>query len=324
MKGEVETNPVFHAKAGFFIGILNMTGNATLKIAASISLGIHLLFIGIASSLFQNPKILQMDTRYVKVTLLPLVTEEKPGAKIILPIPLKVGNQDPGEPVFDRKGLNQNPLSPSKSMAKNIPLEEPRTFPQQREEERVLKEPISVAMAVGPLSDAYLNKGADAVSSKEAATNGENLSVSLPAFRSGEFDGGTFSYSSFGDGKGAGTGSGNGSSSKGGSGKGEGIFGKILSSRRGGNGTRPGYAENPKPIYPQEAREKGYEGEVVLWVEVLISGQVGQIEIKKSSGYELLDRSALTAVKQWRFIPAKKDEVPIPLWVNIPVKFQLQ
>jgi outer membrane biosynthesis protein TonB len=29
-------------------------------------------------------------------------------------------------------------------------------------------------------------------------------------------------------------------------------------------------------------------------------------------------------VKQWRFIPAKRGEVAIPLWVNIPVEFQLQ
>jgi len=299
-----------------------MTGNATLKIAASISLGIHLLFLGIASSLFQNPKVLRMPTRYVTVTLLPLVAQEKPNAKIILPIPLKVGDQDREETVFDRKGLNQNLLFPAKSIAKNFPLEEPRTFPQQREEERILKEPIKVAMAVGPPSDTNISEGADTVSSKETASNGENLSVSLPAFRSGEFDGGTFSYSSSGDG--SGTGSGNRSSSKGGSGKGEGILGKIFSSRGGGNGSRPSYAENPKPLYPQEAREKGYEGEVVLRVEVLISGRVGQIEIKKSSGYELLDLSALTTVKRWRFIPAKKDEAPIPLWVNIPVKFQLQ
>jgi TonB family protein len=301
-----------------------MAENSTLKIAASISLGIHLLFLGIASSLFQNPKVSRMDTRYVTVTLLPLVAQEKPNAKIILPIPLKVGDQNLGEPVFDRKTLNQDSLFPAKSIVKNILLEEPRTFPQQREGERTLKEPINVAMTVGPPSDTNLSKEADTVSSKETASNGENLSVSLPAFRSGEFDGGTFSYSSSGDGNGSGTGSGNRSSSKGGSGKGEGIFRKIFSSRGGGNGSRPSYAENPKPLYPQEARKKGYEGEVVLRVEVLISGRVGQIEIKKSSGYELLDRSALTTVKQWRFIPAKKDETPIPLWVNIPIKFQLQ
>jgi len=87
---------------------------------------------------------------------------------------------------------------------------------------------------------------------------------------------------------------------------------------------QPRYAENPKPFYPREARKKGYEGEVVLRVEVLSNGRVGQVEVKKSSGHELLDRSALTTVKQWRFIPAKKRENAISLWVNIPIKFQLQ
>jgi protein TonB len=101
-------------------------------------------------------------------------------------------------------------------------------------------------------------------------------------------------------------------------------LGKFFFAHGGGSGDRPRYADNPKPIYPKEARDKGYEGEVVLRVEVLTNGQVGQIEMRKSSGYELLDHSALTAVKQWKFIPAKKGEVAIPLWVNIPVKFQLQ
>jgi TonB family protein len=324
VKGEAEKNPVFHMETGFFIEILNMARNLNLKIAASISLGIHLLFLWMASSLFQNPKVLPMPTNYVMVTLLPLVTQERPNAKIILPIPLKVGNRHLGEPASDRKTLNQDSPFSSKAIAKKIPLEEPKPFPQQREEDKILKEPVNVAMAVGQPSDANLKKGADMISSKEVITSEEDLSLSLPAFHSGEFDGGTFSYSSSTDGKGSGIGSGNAGSSRGGSGKGEGFWGKIFPSHGGGNGSRPSYAENPKPLYPQEAREKGYEGEVVLKVQVLISGRVGQIEIKKSSGYELLDRSALTTVKQWRFIPAKKDETPIPLWVNIPIKFQLQ
>ena len=87
---------------------------------------------------------------------------------------------------------------------------------------------------------------------------------------------------------------------------------------------QPRYAENPKPLYPQEARRKGYQGEVVLKLEVLSDGQVGQVEVKRSSGHDILDRSALAAVRQWRFIPAKRGENTIPLWVNIPIKFQLQ
>jgi protein TonB len=86
----------------------------------------------------------------------------------------------------------------------------------------------------------------------------------------------------------------------------------------------PKYAENPKPLYPREARKKGFQGEVVLKVEVLSDGLVGQVEVKKSSGHEILDRSALSAVKQWKFSPGKRGESTISFWVNIPIKFQLQ
>ena len=86
----------------------------------------------------------------------------------------------------------------------------------------------------------------------------------------------------------------------------------------------PRYADNPEPLYPREARKKGFQGEVVLKVEVLSNGLVGQVEVRKSSGHEILDRSALFAVKQWTFFPAKRGESAIPFWVNIPIKFQLQ
>ena len=87
---------------------------------------------------------------------------------------------------------------------------------------------------------------------------------------------------------------------------------------------QPRYGENPKPPYPPEARRKGYHGEVLLKVEVLSSGQVGEIEVKKSSGHDVLDRSALNTVRKWKFIPARKGETPVSLWVNIPIRFQLQ
>jgi protein TonB len=87
---------------------------------------------------------------------------------------------------------------------------------------------------------------------------------------------------------------------------------------------QPRYSENPKPVYPQEAKKKGYEGEVLLRVEVLSKGRAGEVEIKRSSGHEVLDRSAMTAVKLWKFFPAKKGESTVSVWVNIPVTFQLR
>jgi TonB family protein len=120
-------------------------------------------------------------------------------------------------------------------------------------------------------------------------------------------------------GKGLGQGSGMGQGGSGnGLGEGEEGFGWGLSGV-----SSPRYAQNPKPLYPQEARAKGYQGKVLLRVEVLANGRVGQVALKKTSGCEALDRSALAAVKEWRFIPARKGEVAVPVWVVIPIKFQL-
>jgi protein TonB len=329
VKGKVGKNPVFLLKTGFFIGIRMKMGNSPLKVAASVSLGIHFLFFAIASGLFQESKILQNPTHYVKVTLLPLVNKEKPDTKIIPPVPLRVGNhdrQEGEEPVLDLKGINREPLLPPHTMAKNISPEEPTPILKNKEEEKISNDPIQIAGVPGPVPDtnANLKDGGNMAFSGEVGLPGGNLSISLPSLHPGESSGGAFSFRSSGDGQGSGTGPGNGGSGNGGSGKGRGIFGKFFYAHGGGNGARPRYAENPKPIYPQEARERGHEGEVVLKVEVLSDGRVGQIEVRKSSGHELLDRSALTTVKQWRFIPARKGDTAIPLWVNVPIKFQLE
>jgi protein TonB len=81
---------------------------------------------------------------------------------------------------------------------------------------------------------------------------------------------------------------------------------------------------NPKPPYPEVARRRGYEGTVRLKVEVLTSGKVGKIWVKKSSGYEILDRSALKTVKDWRFIPARFGGIPVKSTVIVPITFTLK
>jgi TonB family protein len=160
--------------------------------------------------------------------------------------------------------------------------------------------------------------------------NGVGTGVGGPRWRgTGEASGsgmgqGGSSGGASGNGTGTGTGSGRGDGRGENSQKGLGFFTKLFSSSGGGAGAHPRYAENPKPPYPQEARNRGYQGEVLLRVEVLSNGKVGQIEVKRSSGYEMLDHSALSTVKQWKFIPAKRGEDTVSLWVNIPIKFQLQ
>lgn len=86
----------------------------------------------------------------------------------------------------------------------------------------------------------------------------------------------------------------------------------------------PDYNVNPKPKYPRAARKRGYEGEVKLKVLVLDDGKVGKIEVIRPSGYEILDDSALEAVRNWIFIPGKANGKEISSWVTVPITFQLK
>lgn len=87
---------------------------------------------------------------------------------------------------------------------------------------------------------------------------------------------------------------------------------------------RPRYLDTPSPVYPAEARSRGYEGTTLLTVEVLANGRVGQVLVKKSSGHVVLDRSALRAVQSWRFEPARIKRIPHAMTVDIPIRFSLE
>lgn len=86
----------------------------------------------------------------------------------------------------------------------------------------------------------------------------------------------------------------------------------------------PRYRENTHPVYPLIARIRGHEGIVILSVEIFADGNVGKLKIKKSSGYSMLDKSALEAVKTWKFEPGRKIGKPTIMWVDVPVKFVLK
>jgi len=85
----------------------------------------------------------------------------------------------------------------------------------------------------------------------------------------------------------------------------------------------PLYRENTPPIYPAIAKLRGYEGVVLVNAEILPDGRVGSMAISKSSGYTILDKSAMEAVKLWKFEPAKKAGKPFAVRVKLPIKFVL-
>ncbi len=84
------------------------------------------------------------------------------------------------------------------------------------------------------------------------------------------------------------------------------------------------YLNNPKPVYPSEARHRGWQGTVVLRVHVDVEGQAKQVIVQRSSGHEILDESALDAVKEWKFMPAKRGEIAEASWVSVPIVFELE
>jgi len=83
------------------------------------------------------------------------------------------------------------------------------------------------------------------------------------------------------------------------------------------------YLNNPKPAYPAFAKRMRMEGTVLLKVLVSHEGTVLSLEVARSSRYEILDKAAVEAVRQWRFIPASRAFQPIDEWVQVPVAFRL-
>ena len=86
----------------------------------------------------------------------------------------------------------------------------------------------------------------------------------------------------------------------------------------------PVYNRNPPPKYPRTAKRRGYEGTVVLNVFVDNTGMVRDLNIAKSSGHKILDKTAMSSVKVWLFEPGKRGDERIEMWVKVPIKFELK
>ncbi|MDC7235424.1 MAG: energy transducer TonB [Spirochaetales bacterium] len=61
-------------------------------------------------------------------------------------------------------------------------------------------------------------------------------------------------------------------------------------------------ARTPAPSYPAKARQMNWEGDVSVYFTVDSKGRPESIEIRVSSGYDILDQAVLDTVrKRWRF-----------------------
>ncbi len=81
------------------------------------------------------------------------------------------------------------------------------------------------------------------------------------------------------------------------------------------------YLHNPAPAYPSYSRRMKERGTVFVLVQVSAQGNALQVTLHQSSGYDRLDQAALQAVKQWRFVPAKRGTSPVAASVVVPIQF---
>jgi protein TonB len=144
------------------------------------------------------------------------------------------------------------------------------------------------------------------VAKPKHATPPKPAPSAVAATRPSEASGGSAATASVGTGEGTG-----------GPGPGAGTGGGL-----GSGGASPAYGVNPEPPYPIAARRMGLQGTVVLRVVVGADGRPLDVSIVQSSGHAILDTSAADTVRsRWRFVPARRDGIPIEDTVQVPIRF---
>jgi TonB family protein len=84
----------------------------------------------------------------------------------------------------------------------------------------------------------------------------------------------------------------------------------------------PSVLSEVRPIYPKEAREKQLQGKVALDVLIDEKGLVRQVKVIE--GLENFQGSAITAMKNYKFRPAKVDGKAVAVRIRYSINFQLE
>ena len=90
-------------------------------------------------------------------------------------------------------------------------------------------------------------------------------------------------------------------------------------------GSKPFIISHPKPKYPSSAKLAGHQGTVTLSFTVSSSGKVISVRVSKSSGHSSLDNAAVSAIRRWRFKPARNGlGQAIRYQYSLPIPFVLK
>lgn len=81
---------------------------------------------------------------------------------------------------------------------------------------------------------------------------------------------------------------------------------------------------NKPPVYPEAARRNHWDGTVVLRLWISELGHVERSEVATSSGHDVLDAAAVSAVNAWQFRPALRGGTGVAVTVLLPVVYDLR
>ena len=76
--------------------------------------------------------------------------------------------------------------------------------------------------------------------------------------------------------------------------------------------------------YPPILRDAGIGGQVLVWFFINEQGRVVDNRIANSSGNAQLDEAALRGASVYEFTPALNRDQVVPVWVQIPITFQVR
>lgn len=87
-----------------------------------------------------------------------------------------------------------------------------------------------------------------------------------------------------------------------------------------------GYASIQKNlVYPKVAQKTGLEGYVVIGLLIDENGRPLKTEVLKPCGSNIgFEAAAINALKSVRWRPARQRDLPVKVWISIPVRFSLR
>jgi TonB family protein len=76
--------------------------------------------------------------------------------------------------------------------------------------------------------------------------------------------------------------------------------------------------------YPPLLRDAGIGGTVLVWFYIDDAGGIERTQIHTSSGHRALDEAALRVAEVIDFTPALNRERRVPVWISLPISFQVR